>query len=361
MDRQFFAMLLVFALVPCTFACGPVTATGNSPATVAQPTPPVRSELAGVRGETVAASPESNAQPSSQSTPNRSTPNAPSPASQGKPVAGVADPAARAQEVLRQVREALGGEAALGAVQSFAAAGPFRRIGKDQEQSGEMRLELLMPDKLKITETLDLIAGLQLVIVNALNGDQAWMDSRSSAGNAQVMMLRRNDKGPQANDEQLKGLRANYTRYLLAFILTPKAAPSLEFSYAGEAEAQDGRADVLDVRNAAGFKARLFIDKKTRRPLMMTYRDVVMQVKTMKSSAGGADVNKIIKDAKAKPVEQQESDVQLYLADYRAEKGILFPRRFTKTVDGKPYEEWEVKDFKLNPRDLTAQTFEKAK
>jgi hypothetical protein len=356
MDSRFFAMLLVFVLVPGTFACGQVTA-GGSPglATPAQPSPPVNSGPAGTRGETAVALPQSSAQPLPQSTPT------PPPVPKGTPGAGVVAHAAQAQEVLRQAREALGGEAALGAVQSFAAVGPFRRIGKEQEQSGEMRLELLTPDKLKITETLDLIAGLQLVIVNALNGEQSWADSHSSAGNAQVMMMRRNDKGPQADDELLKGLREDYTRYLLAFLLTPGAGPSLEFSYAGEAEAQDGRADVLDVQNASGFKARLFIDKKTHRLLMMTYRDVVMRVKTVKSAAGGGDVNKIIKDAQAKPVEQQESEVQLHLSDYRAEKGILLPHRFTKTVEGQPFEEWEVKDFKLNPRDLTARTFEKGK
>ena len=42
--------------------------------------------------------------------------------------------------------------------------------------------------------------------------------------------------------------------------------------YAGEAESPDGKAFVIDVKNADGFAARLFIDEKTHLPLMVTYK-----------------------------------------------------------------------------------------
>ena len=52
------------------------------------------------------------------------------------------------------------------------------------------------------------------------------------------------------------------------------AHPSLnaQYTYAGEAESPDGKAYVIDVKNADDFAARLFIDQKTHLPLMVTYK-----------------------------------------------------------------------------------------
>src|SRR5215217_2177378 len=127
------------------------------------------------------------------------------------PQAQHASPANRAEEVLRQAREALGGEAKLKEIQNFTASGSFRRVNDEQEQSGEKRMDLLLPDKFKTSNTLSLIAGIELTIVNALNGDQAWSDSRTSAGNAQVMNVRRGGNEQQTSEEQVKNLRAEFT------------------------------------------------------------------------------------------------------------------------------------------------------
>src|SRR5437867_12468344 len=61
-----------------------------------------------------------------------------------------ADPAAaqaRAQEILKQAREALGGEANLRAIQSLAANGNFKATIMGRSAQGDFKIELLMPDK----------------------------------------------------------------------------------------------------------------------------------------------------------------------------------------------------------------------
>jgi hypothetical protein len=263
----------------------------------------------------------------------------------------------RAEEVLRQAREALGGEAKLKEIQNLTVSGSFRRVSNGQEQSGEQRMDLLLPDRLKISQTISLIAGMELIMVNALNGDQAWTDSHTNAGNAQVMMVRPGNE-QQNNEERARRLRAELTRYMLALFLTPPTNASVEFG--GEAEATDGRADVLILKEANAAVARLFVDQKTHRPLMMTYRDVAVGMKTMKSNAGGTgDVDKIVKDAQSNARVRKESDMQMRFSDYKPEKGILLPHLISVTVEDKPYEEWELKSFKVNSPDLTEKKFEK--
>jgi hypothetical protein len=58
----------------------------------------------------------------------------------------------------------------------------------------------------------------------------------------------------------------------------------LEFTDGGEAESPDGKADVVNVKGPGSFAARLFIDKSSHRPLMLSYQGVAprMVVQTMR-------------------------------------------------------------------------------
>src|SRR5256885_15463091 len=90
--------------------------------------------------------------------------------------------AVRAQEVLTQARNALGGEAKIKAVQSLAASGKFRRVLGSQapEMSGEFDLEFLLPDKFKRTENLVMMGGAaQVTRIEGFNGEQMFQDSSS--------------------------------------------------------------------------------------------------------------------------------------------------------------------------------------
>jgi len=281
-------------------------------------------------------------------------------AEQRGPQAQHAGPANRAEEVLRQAREALGGEARLKEIQNFTASGSFRRVNNEQEQLGEKRMDLLLPDKFKISDTLSLMAGIELTIVSALNGNQAWADSRTSAGNAQVMMMSPGGNEQQDSEEQVKRLRAQLTRYMLALFLMPPSNTSIE--YGGEAEAADGRADILNFKDANGKLVRLFIDKTTHRPLMMSYRDIAPLMRTKKSlgTVSSADLNKMAREAQAKAPVREESDMLMRFSDYKSEKGILLPHLITITINDKPHEEWSLKSFKVNSPDLTDKKFEKS-
>ena len=48
--------------------------------------------------------------------------------------------------------------------------------------------------------------------------------------------------------------------------------------------------------------------------------------------------------AAAEPV-----DITMFLDDYRAVDGVLLPHHISRSIDGKPTEEWTFKTIKINP------------
>ena len=277
----------------------------------------------------------------------------------------------RAQTLLAQARAALGGDAKLKSIQTLLTTAKFRRIiGKDQpEMSGELQLDFLLPDKYMSTEVSNLPMGdAQITRINGFNGDQAFRDARTSgSGNVFVRM----GSGPanqQTPDAQLRAVRAEFARYVIGWLLTAPPTQTVDFTYGGEAQAEEGRADVIDVKGADDFAMRLFLDKETHRPLMLSYRGTQPgMIMRMQTSSGGSHEGseKLTREAQEKTRKELEGqppaktvEIQMYLSDYRNVGGILLPHHVTRAVNGEVSEEWEVTKFKINPP-LKAENFKK--
>jgi hypothetical protein len=271
----------------------------------------------------------------------------------------------RADELIKQAREALGGEAKLKAIRSLSASGKFRRVipDVDRQIEGEVEIDFLLPDKYVKTETTSRLAGGSATRVDGFNGDKLLRDFRSSGGG--MIMMRTGGDTPEAQAAQLAALRGEFARQLLAWLLVAPETFPLEFSYAGEAESEDGRADVLDVKAPAGFAARLFLDQKSHRPLMLGYRAVAPRMVVNMSGGRPAtqeERDKLLKDAQkraeAQAAEAKESEMMVYFSDYREVDGILLPHQITRSVDGETSEEMQVSKFKINPP-LKPERFQK--
>lgn len=256
---------------------------------------------------------------------------------------GMAQTKGRSQELLRQSREALGGEARLRAVQALSAWGNFRRKTGDLDLSGQVKLEFLFPDKFLKAETTNLPGNIgQVTSAMVLNGRQAWTDFRSSS--SEVPLVRSAVLDPQREGELETRLRHEYLRYLIAWLITVPSSMQVEFTYAGEAQAPDGRAQVLDAKSSDGFKVRLFLDDKTHRLLMLSYRAPAPRQFNLGVGRTGN-----ISKGKDGPSASDDLDVQIRFSDYRSVDGILLPYRFTKTVNGTVNEELSILKFRINP------------
>ena len=216
------------------------------------------------------------------------------------------------------------------------------------------------------------MGGLSTSMINTrvLNGEHAW--SGSSGGGGMVIRFGGGPGGQQATPEQIEaGLRriyqAEFARYLLALTLAPPSSLAVEYKYAGESDVDGEQADVLDVTGPDKFSVRLFFDKKSHLPLLLSYRGPKPRIVTMSRPASGApkveDVQKARDEAQKKleaegPGAPEEVDFFIRLSDHRKVDGLMLPFKLTFLTESEVSEEFEISKYQLNPQ-FKADKFEK--
>lgn len=263
----------------------------------------------------------------------------------------------KALAVMAQARQALGGDK-LAAVQALSLEGTLRRLmgsGPDApETSGELELAARADRYLRL-ETLTPMPGLPGITLGfGFDGTAAWsgrVGTASAGGGGHVMFVRTGSDRPGDEERTRKRVATDHARFLLATLATAPAGTNLRFAYAGQAEAADGKAHVIDVSGPDDLALRLFVDQTTSRPLMMSFKEVRPQMMVRRMGPGEAPPAQPPSEAAAPaaPPAPEPVEVQLALGEWKAVDGVQLPHRFTKQVGGEVVEEWEVTKFKLNP------------
>jgi hypothetical protein len=263
-------------------------------------------------------------------------------------------------EVLHAAREAVGAST-LQSVQAISATGGYRRTFGEREISGDTTIEILLPDKLKRTDEMGIPGGPRMERISVLNGNVVWDDSVNRGGGGGFMMRMGPGGGapgaePSEADKerfrqmQVRRMKGDLTRYVLAWLLQSDAP----MTYVGIAEAEDGKADVVEVKPEGGVAVRLFIDQNTHTPLMMTYEGAAPRV--MMNRGGQRPTPEEIEKIRNEPPKMVTYEVRF--ADYKKVDGLLLPHQITQGFDGTVNEEWTIEKFKINPP-LKAEAFEK--
>ncbi len=274
----------------------------------------------------------------------------------------------RADEVLKQARQAIGGEEQLQKLQGLHINGQYRRMFGERQMGGDREISILLPNKYLVEDAMN-AGGLSTAMINTrgLNGEKAW--TASSGGGGGMVFRMGGPGGMQATPEQMEaGLRrifsAEFSRYLLAMILTSPSSSPVEYKYVGESEVEDAQAEVIDVTGPDEFAMRIFFDKKSHLPLLLSYRGPKPRVMTMTRQGGSReDLAKAREEAEKKmrseaPVAPEEIDFYIRLTDHRKVGGLTLPHKFTFLAGEEVSEEFEIKKYELNPQ-FKADLFEK--
>ena len=175
-----------------------------------------------------------------------------------------------ADSVMAAARTALGGDAKIGAVKTFIANGRTRQVRGENLVPIEFEIQVELPDKYSRRDEFP-------------QQDQGPVTA-GFVGDALVLIPRPVPPPPRpgmpapppgAMEAQLR-MRLNQTKQDFARLMlgmfagTPAGFP-LGYTYVGQAEAPQGKADVLDVKGPANFTGRLFINAETHLPVLITW------------------------------------------------------------------------------------------
>lgn len=308
-----------------------------------------------------------------------------------QPAIYIAQEANKAVQIIAGARKAIG-DKKLEALKTFSLqAGLQRNMGNTQITS-DVEILLELPDKYLRQETplgggMVMIAGGGLTGFNGERPLQKLNPGGVPGGGGMMIRMAGPGGAPIASGEKptpeqleqmtralLRSSQIEASRLMLGWFAAAHPAANAQYTYAGEAESPDGKAHVIDVKNADNFTARLFIDQQTNLPLMVTYKGP--QPRMMTAGAGGAAVSggggHVIRSQASREMSDEErrkmqadaekqiqalqnqppvmADFSLYFEDWREADGVKFPFKMRRATDGTTTEEWTVTRVKVNPK-----------
>ena len=178
----------------------------------------------------------------------------------------------KAASVITEARAAIGGEAKLAAVKSFIVTGRTRQVRGDNLVPIEFEIQAELPDKYSRRDEFP--AQDLGPTVTGFNGDRFVQIPVPQPPPA------RPGGPPPPTPEQLQAaarvqlgnVKQDFARLMLGLFASSYPSHPLTFAYVGQAEAPQGRADVIDVKGPGNFAARLFVDVKTHLPVMLSWQ-----------------------------------------------------------------------------------------
>ena len=306
---------------------------------------------------------------------------------------------AKAAAVVAEMRKALGGEQKIAGVKglslradyrrelsmgpgggggatTFVMMGPGGAQGGGQQTTGKIEIDLDLPDKYLRIDT-----GSEAFGMTRTEGFEAARPFLEIVPNSPGMRITVDSPAtdPARAKAALKRSQTDLARLYLGLTGGTQPGFAATYSFAGQAESPDGKADIIDVTGPDDFKVRLFVDAETHLPLMLTYMEPEPRIitRTMRDGAGGrgGSTGPVVAPGGAAPahntsmagltpeqreeIEKQRREAEatppklveytLFFSDYRKVDGVQLPHRIARGTGAKTTEEWDITSYKVNP------------
>jgi hypothetical protein len=186
-------------------------------------------------------------------------------------------PARDAATVLAQAREALGGEKRLSAIRNFVATGRTQQVRGDNLVPIEFEIAVELPDKYVRKDEIP--AQESGPTSTGFNGEELIQLPVPVMPTPPPGMARAGGPAGAPAPAQLEAARKarvvaakqDFVRLALGMFAGSFSSYPLTFTYVGEAEAPQGRADVVEGK-APNFSVRLFVNSQTHLPIMVSWQ-----------------------------------------------------------------------------------------
>ena len=307
-----------------------------------------------------------------------------------------------AAAVLNTAREALGGEKRISSIKTIVASGATRQLQGDNLVPILFEINIELPDKYVRTDEIP--ARESGPSSRGFNGDALIQSGDAGPGPRRGGPPASPPAPPGASGgkpaEGARGglptvapggaagakvgpppspttpLKQDFVRLTLGMFATSFSSYPLSFGHAGQAEAPEGKADIIDVKGGANFSARFFIDSKTHLPLMLSWTtppNLVPVVAGQKPPAnlppGSVTFETPMPPPDSATPEQKKqfeeealaarkkamastrpTENRIYYADYRDVDGLKLPFRIRRAIGATTVEETVFDRYRINAR-----------
>ncbi len=311
-----------------------------------------------------------------------------------------------ANRILATTREALGGEQKLSAVKTLVATGRTRQVRGNNLVPIEFEIACDLPDKyarrdeIPAQESGPTVTGFNAETLiqipappeppvrpptPAVAPTSAPAPSAPAAATAGTPASSPADPAarpvappPDPRKARLNAVKQDFVRLTLGLFAGSFSSYPLTFTLDGQAEAPQGKADIIGVKGQDDFAVRLLISQDTHLPIMLTWSmpatNVVMRVPGQPAPENVAPGSVVIdvpkppaptatKDEQAAYAKQVQDirrkalatakavEYRVYYGDYRdIGNGLKFPFRIRRSVGAETVEEMNFDSFKTNVR-----------
>ncbi len=266
----------------------------------------------------------------------------------------------KAVEILSAARKAIGGKK-LDDLKTLSVEATLQRNLGSMQVSSDVEMLLELPDKYLRIEQPSAPGAIARGMNTGFNGDKPIQPITGAMSHGGAMVIRMGTGGqapadaPKPTPEEqermeklaVRGARQELSRLMLGWFAMPYPAAGMETVFAGEAESPDGKAFVIDAKNADGFAARLFVDQQSHLPLMVTYKAPPRQIMTAQRGASPEEARRQIEQMRSQPPAPVE--YTLFFDDWRTVDGVRFPHSIRRAMGPETTEEWTVTRVKINP------------
>jgi len=200
--------------------------------------------------------------------------------------------------ILAAAREALGGEKRLNAVKNFVATGRTRQVRGDNLVPIEFEIAVELPDKYVRKDEIPAqesgptstgFNGGELIQLPVPTAPAASPGAQGrAAGPAGPAPAPSQAQLDAARNARVATVKQDFVRLTLGMFAASFPSYPLTFSYIGQAEAPQGKADVLEAKAPPNFSVRLFINSQTHLPIMVSWEQAPGRGPGGRGGPGGA-------------------------------------------------------------------------
>ncbi len=198
------------------------------------------------------------------------------------------------------------------------------------------------------------------IVTEDIRGDKTEVISERKSKDGDVVWKTEDGKKIVIeNDQKAAGIRQNEMfRTTFALLLSAPEGTDASYLYAGEGAVDGNSCDIIEVQSA-GSSFKLYLDKSSHLPRMLSYSELpAMVVKFDKEAANAPREDAKIFVRKMDKAELVEH--QIKFSDFRSVGGLRLPHRWSQTVGGKQGETVEISNYEINPANV-AEKFKNQK